>query len=33
MPNSASSWLTTPELAKMNRNTTLIATELVTEGK
>ncbi len=33
IPNVASRLLTAPELAKMNRKTTLMATELVTEGK
>src|SRR4051812_14876259 len=32
-PNMDSSWLIAPELENMNRNTTLIATELVTDGK
>src|SRR5262249_7114497 len=33
IPNTDSRPLTAPELANMNRNTTLIATELVTDGK
>ena len=33
MPKRRSSALTAPALVNMNRNTTLIATELVTDGK
>ena len=33
MPKKPSSALTAPPLVNMNRNTTLIATELVTDGK